>query len=42
MVLGRYDTNNSPQVFHIMHVNGTVSSIVKVTIDVMVDNGVLD
>lgn len=42
MVLGGYDTDNSPQVINIMRVNGPLSSIAKITIDAMVDNGALD
>ena len=42
MVLGGYDTDNSPQVINIMRVNGQLSSIAKITIDAMVDNGALD
>lgn len=42
MVLGGYDTDNTPQVINIGRVNGALSSIAKVTIDAMVDNGMLD
>ena len=42
LVLGGYDTDNSPQVINIVRVNGPLSSIAKVTIDAMVDNGRLD
>lgn len=42
MVIGGYDTDNSPQIINIMRVNGPLSSIAKVTIDFMTDNGSLD